>query len=140
MSKSNDAPREEQTESVYREYILGVRIVERTTGTEPVYRFEAPHHEGIEFDDADTATLYADVYFDVNGFQEAGTGERGVPPEMIQAGRDTLIAYFLTQPYVDVEWVASYYGEKPDRIQRYVECVRKRAKKIREGAAEQGMT
>ncbi|MDS0298806.1 hypothetical protein NDI76_08625 [Halogeometricum sp. S1BR25-6] len=143
MSQTNETPSNERTgptDSVYEEYILGVRIVERTAGTDPVYRFEAPHHEGIEFDDADTATLYADVYFDVNGFQEAGTGERGVPPEIIQAGRDTLVAYFMTQPYVDVEWVASYYGEKPEKVQRYVNRVRKRAKKIREGAAEQGMT
>ncbi|ELZ26427.1 hypothetical protein C474_19804 [Halogeometricum pallidum JCM 14848] len=145
MSQTDDTADDERTtgpaESVHRDYILGVRIVERTAGTDgTVYRFEAPHHEGIEFDDADTATLYADVYFDVNGFQEAGTGERGVPPEIIQAGRDTLVAYFLTQPLVDVEWVASYYGEKPEKVQRYVNRVRKRAKKIREGAAEQGMT
>jgi hypothetical protein len=144
MSQTNEKGTNERagpTESVYEEYILGVRIVERTTGAdESVYRFEAPHHEGIEFDDAGTATLYADVYFDVNGFQEAGTGERGVPPEIIQAGRDTLVAYFMTQPYVDVEWVASYYGEKPEKVQRYVNRVRKRAQKIREGAAEQGMT
>ena len=144
MSQTNENADERAaapTESVHRDYILGVRIVERTTGADgTVYRFEAPHHEGIEFDDAETATLYADVYFDVNGFQEAGTGERGVPPEIIQAGRDTLVAYFLTQPFVDVEWVASYYGENPEKIQRYVNRVRKRARKIREGAAERGMT
>jgi len=123
----------------YREYILGVRITERTTADGGVrYRFEAPDHQGIEFDDPDMATLYADVYFDVNGFQEAGTGERGVPPTVIQAGRDTLVAYFLTQDGVDVHWVASFYGEKPEKIERYASRVRKRSKKIREGAKEQG--
>ncbi|SFR41652.1 hypothetical protein [Halogeometricum limi] len=145
MSQTNQRTTDEQaadpTESVYREYILGVRIVERTAGgDETAYRFEAPHHEGIEFDDPQTATLYADVYFDVNGFQEAGTGERGIPPEIVQAGRDTLVAYFLTQQNVDVEWVASYYGEKPEKVRRYANRVRKRAKKIREGAAERGLT
>jgi len=123
----------------YREYILGVRIVERTTADGEVrYRFEAPNHQGVEFDDPDTATLYADVYFDVNGFQEAGTGERGVPPTVIQAGRDTLVAYFLTQDGVDVHWAASFYGEKPEKIERYASRVRKRSKKIRDGAKEQG--
>ena len=125
--------------STYREYILDVRIVERTTGEgDTPYRFEAPDHEGTEFDDPEMATLYADVYFDVNGFQEAGTGERGVPPTIIQAGRDTLVAYFLTQHDVDVHWAASFYGEKPEKIERYVSRVRKRATKIRDGAREQG--
>jgi len=123
----------------YREYILGVRITKRTTADGGVrYRFEAPDHQGVEFDDPDMATLYADVYFDVNGFQEAGTGERGVPPTVIQAGRDTLVAYFLTQDGVDVHWAASFYGEKPEKIERYASRVRKRSKKIREGAKEQG--
>ena len=123
----------------HREYILGIRITERTTADgETRYRFEAPDHQGIAFDDPDMATLYADVYFDVNGFQEAGTGERGVPPTVIQAGRDTLVAYFLTQAGVDVHWAASFYGEKPEKIERYVSRVRKRSKKIREGAKEQG--
>ncbi|WP_336358025.1 hypothetical protein [Haloarcula sp. CGMCC 1.6347] len=125
--------------SIYREYILDVRVVERATGDgDTRYRFEAPDHEGIEFEDPEMATLYADVYFDVNGFQEAGTGDRGVPPTVIQAGRDTLVAYFLTQDGVDVHWAASFYGEKPEKIERYVSRVRKRAKKIREGAKEQG--
>jgi len=141
MSRPTERTRDEQTavptESVHREYVLDVRIVEReTAGDGTSYRFEAPRHEGTAFDDPATAELYADVYFDVNGFQEAGTGERGVPPEIIQAGRDTLVGYFLTQPGVDVEWVASYYGEKPEKIERYADRVRKRATKIRAGVAE----
>ncbi|SFG56153.1 hypothetical protein SAMN04488063_2422 [Halopelagius inordinatus] len=143
MSRTNERAESEQTavptDSVHRDYVLDVRIVERTTaGDDTVYRFEAPHHAGIEFEDPATAELYADVYFDVNGFQEAGTGERGVPPEIIQAGRDTLVGYFLTQPRVDVEWVASYYGEKPEKVERYANRVRKRAEKIREGVMEMG--
>jgi hypothetical protein len=131
-----DAPTDSST---YNEYILGVRVVERTTADgEARYRFEAPDHQGIEFGDPEMATLYADVYFDVNGFQEAGTGERGVPPTVIQAGRDTLVAYFLTQDGVDVHWAASFYGVKPEKIERYVSRVRKRSKKIRDGAKEQG--
>ena len=126
---------------MYVEYLLGVRIVElgRADPDGPRYRFEAPNHRGVEFDDPEMATLYADVYFDVNGFEEAGTGERGVPPEIIQAGRDTLAAYMLTQPYSDTNWVASFYGVKPERIDRYVSWVRERAEEIRSGAAERGM-
>ncbi len=75
-------------------------------------------------------TLYADVYFDVNGFDEAGTGDRGVPPEIIQAGRDTLAAYFLTRPGIDTDWVASFFGVKRERIETYVEWVRQRGRKF----------
>jgi hypothetical protein len=140
MSTSDEQTTVQGTETTYRDYILDVRIVESTSPDgDAVYRFEAPHHCGITFDDPDLAELYADVYFDVNGFEEAGTGDRGVPPTIIQAGRDTLVAYFLTQPGTDVNWIASFYGEKPAKIQRYVSRVRKRAAGIREGARERGM-
>jgi hypothetical protein len=125
-------------ESTYREYVLDVRIVECETPSDEGtrYRFEAPEHRGVTFADPDLAELYADVYFDTNGFQEAGTGERGIPPEVIQAGRDTLAAYFLTQPYADVNWVASFYGKKPAKVERYVAAVRTRAEEIRDGVAD----
>ena len=139
MSTSNEKA---QTDgSIYREYILGVRIVETSLPHEEraAYRFEAPDHKGVVFEDPELAELYADVYFDVNGFEEAGTGDRGVPPEIIQAGRDTLAAYFLTQPYTDVNWIASFYGKKPTKIERYVAAVRNRAQEIRDGAKERGI-
>ncbi|WP_101294500.1 hypothetical protein [Halegenticoccus soli] len=140
MSRSNKQTANRRSESTFREYILGVRIVESASPDGgAVYRFEAPEHRGLTFENPDLAELYADVYFDVNGFEEAGTGERGVPPAIIQAGRDTLAAYFLTQPHTDVYWVASFYGEKPEKIERYASRVRKRAKKIRDGARERGL-
>lgn len=140
MSRSS-APTPGEDERVYEEYILDVRIVEVTpdTAETPRYRFEAPEHVGIAFADPSKATLYADVYFDANGFTEAGTGDRGIPPTIIQAGRDTLVAYLLTQRGVDVLWLASFYGEKPEKIERYVSRVRKRASQIRTGAQEQGI-
>jgi len=156
MSKTNHAPTDRPTKSgtptnsdtpaegdasIHASYAFGVRIREETSPDgEPIYRFEAPDHEGIAFDDPDTAELYADVFFDVNGFREAGTGDRGVPPTIIQAGRDTLVGYLLTQPDAGRNWVASYYGEKPEKIDRYVARVRKRARLIRERAAERGLT
>ena len=147
MSRSDDPTTErgngngdENAEPIHREYVLNVRIVEeRSAGEEPCYRFEAPRHEGITFDEPDLAELYADVYFDVNGFEEAGTGSRGVPPEIIQAGKDTIIAYFLTQPGTDTNWVASFYGKTPNQIERYVSWVRERAEEIRQGARDRGM-
>lgn len=117
----------------HRQYVMDVRIVESDDGR---YRFEAPRHEGIEFDDAEIAELYADIYFDVNGFEEAGTGDRGVPPIIIQAGRDTLAAYLLTQPYADRQWVGSFMGIQPGKIERYVSRVQKRATNIRRKVAE----
>lgn len=126
--------------SSYEEYVLDVRIVETTAADgEPVYRFEAPEHVGVEFADPDEATLYADVYFDANGFQEAGTGDRGIPPEVVQAGRDTLVAYFLTQPSIDRYWIASFYGVKPQKVERYVSRVRKRAEQIRTEVADRNL-
>ncbi|WP_336342605.1 hypothetical protein [Halalkalicoccus ordinarius] len=137
MSRSENPTGVEDEKSVYREYVLDVRIVEeRRPDGDPRYRFEAPQHEGIRFDDPERAELYADVYFDVNGFQEAGTGDRGVPPEIIQAGQDTLAAYFLTQPGIDENWVASFYGIKNTKVDRYASWVHQRAEEIREGVEE----
>jgi hypothetical protein len=126
-------------ESVHREYVLDVRIVAVETADGTSYEFEAPHHRGIAFDDPETAELYADIYFCVNGFAEEGTGERGIPPVIIGAGRAVLASYMLTQPFTDLEWVASFFGRKPHRIQQYADVVTGRAEEIREGAAEQGL-
>ncbi|WP_323676203.1 hypothetical protein [Halorubellus sp. PRR65] len=139
--------REEPTPEpgVHRDYVLDVRIVETdpaeaTVGGDATdrgrYRFEAPNHDGRTFDDPETAEVYAAVYFDANGFVEAGTGDRGVPPEVVQAGRDTLAAYLLTQPYADRHWVASFYGKAPEYVERYVESVRHRAREVRRGVRE----
>ncbi|MFC4358602.1 hypothetical protein ACFO0N_11685 [Halobium salinum] len=135
---STDDPTTAGSESIHREYVLDVRIVETESvdADGPRYRFEAPGQRAVEFESAEKAELYADVYFDVNGFDEEGTGERGVPPEIIQAGKDTLSAYFLSQPGVDRNWVVSYWGIKPMRVDRYVKSVRRRAQEIRDGAAE----
>jgi hypothetical protein len=125
----------EEAIGIHREYVMDVQIFELDDGC---YRFKAPHHEGIEFDTAETAELYADIYFDVNGFEEAGTGERGVPPIIIQAGRDTLAAYLLTQPYTDRQWVGSFMGVQPGKIERYASRVQKRATNIRRKVDEIG--
>lgn len=141
MSRRDELTATEVSESTVKEYVFGVRIVEFLPPSKDAlrYRFEAPHHEGCVFEDRDLAELYADVYFDVNGFAETGTGDRGVPPEIIQAGRDTLAAYLLTQPGTDINWVASFYGVKPSKVERYASWVRERAAEIRAGARERGM-
>lgn len=136
MAQTEDG---QQPERVVEEYILGVRVVETGPENDPRYRFEAPDHRGVEFEDPEMTRLYADIYFDTNGFEEEGTGHRGIPPEVIQAGRDTLAAYFLTQPGTGVHWVASFYGKRPGKIEQYVGWVRERAEEIRAGAREQGM-
>lgn len=133
-------PRADQSSTastaIHREYVLDVRIVEEPGPDGSSYRFEAPEHVGIRFDDPEMAELYADVYFDVNGFVEAGTGDRGVPPQIVQAGKDTLAAYLLTMPDSDVAWVASFYGKKPGEIEQYLSWVRGRAEEIRAGVAD----
>mgnify|MGYP006285804825 CR=1 FL=1 len=136
MSQAETAP----DGPVYREYVLDVRIVESTADGDTAYRFEAPTHDGITFDDPETAELYADIYFDVNGFEEAGTGQRGVPPVIIQAGRDTLAAYFLTQPTIDEQWVGSFMGVQPGKILRYASRVQDRAENIRARIKEKDLS
>jgi hypothetical protein len=141
MSRSAAPADDAGTESIHHEYVLNVRIVEHVpaNGGDPVYRFEAPEHVEMTFDDPESAALYADVYFVTNGFVEAGTGERGVPPELVAAGRDALAAYFLTQPTTDLHWVASFYGRKPGNVRRCVERLQDRAAEIRRGVREQGL-
>ena len=123
---------------VVREYILDVRIfaVESEGTTE--FHFDAPDHREMVFHDQELAELYADVYFDVNGFEEDGTGERGIPPEIVQGGRDTMAAYLLTQ-YADDDFVASFYGVTPGKVARYVEWVQTRAEEVRENAVAEGI-
>jgi hypothetical protein len=137
MSQLRDSDESSVTDT-HREYIMDVRIVEVRAEDGLRYRFEAPKHRGIEFDDPDLAELYADVYFDVNGFQEDGTGDRGLPPEIVQGGRDTMAAYLLTQ-YEDDDFVASFYGVDPGKVARYVEWVQVRAEEVRANALEQGV-
>jgi hypothetical protein len=139
MSGTENASLDGREASLHREYVLDVRIVEVREDGESRYRFEAPQHAGTAFDDAETAELYADVYFDANGFQEEGTGPRGVPPEVVQAGKDTLAAYFLTRPGIDRNWMASFYGVKPAKVRRYVSWVRERADEVRAGVAERDL-
>ncbi|WP_459191519.1 hypothetical protein [Halosimplex sp. J119] len=141
MSGSQHGSASPADRTVHEDYVLGVRVVEVVSeeGAEPRYRFEAPEHVEVTFEDPETATLYAAVYFDTNGFQEEGTGERGVPPEVVQAGRDTLASYFLTMPGTDTNWVASFYGKRPNEIERYVEAVRRRAAEIRTQVAERDL-
>ena len=132
----------EPADEVAEEYILGVRIVEteaESADAEPSYRFEAPDHTELAFDSLEDARLYADVYFDVNGFVEEGTGERGVPPEVVQAGKDTLAAYLMTMPWADIHWIALFYGATTTDIERYFSWVRNRADEIRSEAAAQGL-
>ena len=139
MSKTDQRPPETACESVHREYILDVRVVEVTDGDEPRYRFEAPEHRGVAFDDPEMAELYVDVYFCANGFEEDGTGEYGIPQAIIGAGRAVLASYMLAQPHNDLEWVASFFGMKPHRINKYAEVVANRAQEIRDGAEERGI-
>jgi hypothetical protein len=139
MSRS-DTPRELEG-SIAECYVFDVGILEVRSPEDdgPRYRFEAPEHEGAVFEDLETARLYADVYFDVNGFVEAGTGDRGVPPAVVQGGLDTVAAYLLTRPHADRTWVASFFGRKPEKVARYVATVRERAEEIREGVRERDL-
>lgn len=134
MSRTDTSSATSRDETTVEKYVLGVRIVKCANRDSDTvhYRFEAPEHEAVAFEDPDLARLYADVYFDANGFVEAGTGERGIPPELVQAGKDTLAAYLLTQSGTDVNWVASFYGTRPEKVERYVSWVRDRATEVRQ--------
>lgn len=137
MSRSEASSAIDLEETTVESYVMDVRIVKRAgPGDDPRYRFEAPAHADVVFDDAETARLYADVFFDVNGFREEGTGEHGVPPAIFQGGKDTLAAYLLTRPGIDINWVASFLGVDRAKAERYVSWVGERAENIRERARE----
>lgn len=123
--------------TVITDYVLDVRILEVTEVDDAgSYRFEAPQHCSKDFPDLETAELYADVYFDTNGFQEAGTGDFGVPIQVVAGGKDTLAAYMLTLPGADETWVGSFFGYTPTKITDYADRVRGRADEIRARATE----
>lgn len=136
--------RSEQTEgarsgTVVEEYVLDVRIRELTADDGGhAYRFEAPEHCGKTFDDLETARIYADAYFAANGFREEGTGDLGVPPEVLAAGKDVTVAYLLTRPDTSKIWVASYYGTTPQYVEQWLDWTRRRADKIRAEARDGG--
>lgn len=121
--------------STYAAYPLDVRIVEEPGDETTTYRFEAPDHVGATFADPEMATLYADIYFAVNGFVEEGTGERGVPPEVIGAGKHVLVAYMVTQ--TSVGWVCSFVGTEAERVQRFVDWTREQGAEVRTKAADE---
>jgi hypothetical protein len=58
---------------------------------------------------------------------------------VVTAGRDALAAYFLTMPTTDLLWVASFYGRKPENVQRCVDRLQNKAEEIRERARERGL-
>lgn len=125
--------------TVVESYVRDVRILRVEGGdedAEPRYRFEAPRHCGKEFEDREMAELYADVFFDANGFREEGTGSIGIPPEIVQAGKDTMAAYLLTQERTTKNWVVSFFGTNHAEIDRYLGWVRDRADEIRERVRE----
>ena len=141
MSKTDHRLTDAAHESIYKQYILDVRIVtvESSDDGDPRYRFEAPQHRGVEFEDPEMAELYADVYFCTNGFDEEEVGERGIPPVVVGAGRAVLASYLLTQSWTDIHWVGSFFGKKPSRIRNYADGVSTRAKQICDRAEERGM-
>lgn len=135
--RGNEQPAN-NTGAIHRDYVLDVRIVEQAHDDERVYRFEAPNHGGKEFTDPKAAELYADIYFDVNGFNEEDVGEQGIPLEIVQAGRDTLVAYLFTWPSVDIHWIASFSGRQPDKVRRYIKRLEERGESIREQIVKEG--
>lgn len=137
MSRPEEPATERET--VYREYIKNVRILEIESPADTRYRFEAPKHPGMEFETTEKATLYADVYFDTNGFREEGTGEIGIPPAIVQSGMDVIASYMLAQPETSKEWVASFFGSTHEEIDTYVSWVRNRAEEVRQKAREAGV-
>jgi hypothetical protein len=138
MHSTTDGEGHDTDGRVVREYILDIRILAKESGETTEYVFDAPDHREMVFNERELAELYADIYFDVNGFAEDGTGERGIPPEIVQGGRDTMAAYLLTQ-YGDDDFVASFYGVTPGKVARYAEWVRTRAEEVREGAVTDGV-
>jgi hypothetical protein len=73
---------------------------------------------------------------DINGFKEEDTGEHGVPPEIIQADR---YPRSLPSHATRHRHQLDFFGIDRDKAERYIEWVRQRATKIRDGARAQGI-
>lgn len=136
MAKLNDI---EETRTI-EEYPAGVTISEGRTGDRTFYsvRTPRPAENGYlllpTFETLDIAELYADVYFDVEGFRDEKTGERGIPPEVARAGTDTIAAYLRTQGK-STEFLMDWLGVKRETIHSYLSRVRSRAKEKRDELA-----
>lgn len=117
------------------EYPSEVTIEKATTDSgEVTYRVNTPKsgtgaHRTPIFDEEKMARLWADVWFDVGGFYEEGTGNRGVPPAVATANTDTTIAYLVTQH--GVAELAEHYDIERTTIYSYLSRVRKRARETR---------
>lgn len=131
---------EEDVEDVRILRIAGDGDAAASAEDDPRYRFEAPLHSGVTFDDLEAAKRYADVYVSVGGFREERTGEIGVPAGLVQAGTDAMAVYLLSLPATSREWVRSFYGVSDEELDDYLEWVRGRAderrERARDGAAE----
>lgn len=107
-------------------------------GDEVRYRVVTPNAQKIpEFDAEDTARLWVDVYFDVGGFREEKTGDRGVPPEVAAAGKDTLVAYLVTQRGMSTTWATRFFDISRETVHSYCSRVRSRARAAREELTEE---
>ena len=79
------------------------------------------------------------MYFNVNGFREEKTGDRGVPPEVATAGNDTLAAYLITQRGMSRKWATRFFDIGRELVCAYASRVRSRARDTREELSDTNM-
>jgi hypothetical protein len=120
---------------VIEEYAHDCRIVREDENGYRQYHYEGPLGRVQTFESLGKARLYADVQTVMGGFREEKTGERGVPPAVARAREDVLVAYLAAQPSMSLEWVARHFDLPEDRVRKYVESLRDRAREEREAAA-----
>lgn len=91
------------------------------------YRFEAPLHETVTFDDRDRAERYRDLYLVADYFDE-DVGESGVPLKVAIQGRAVIATYLYAKRGADRDYIASEMGVKKSALRQYFYRVRQRAK------------
>jgi len=109
------------TETVIEEYAHSCRIVkEEREGDYNKYHYEVPMSRVKTFENPDKARLYADVQTVTGGFREEKTGERGAPPAVARSREDVLMAYYVAQPTMSMQWVAAQFDLPEERVREYI--------------------
>ena len=91
----NTTPDLDENESILEQYPAETYVIERgdPDGGDSTFRFHAPARDPVEFDDAERALLFAELYTVVDGFRINGTGERGIPVSVAISSPAAISAY-----------------------------------------------
>ena len=123
------------SENLIEKYPDGCQIIHEERMYPDLYHVEQGSQRLKSFENPDKARLYADIYEVLDGFEEKGTGKRGVPPTVVRAGEDVRMAYFTAS--MSVTYAARAFEIDIEHALEKVLQVRERAEKQRSQGADE---